>query len=255
MEIEIFEVEKLSEFIAFLERLPREFCLSRGHSRNYKLLPTAFRCNKAGQRLFRKVDLQKFLDDFQINAHPYISNTNIISNDKEWMVYAQHYGVPTKLLDFTYSHVVSLMFALEKAFHEDDSENGEVWFLDPCALNEKSTDRSNCKILNISTQSEALDKASGPLAVTCKKIHERIQAQNGLFVYFQEEVSAMPLENYADGRILKKVVIKKDYKKEILKSLNALGIGYSSLYPELGSVSKDIMLRRNIEEYVKMSEE
>ncbi|WP_111858779.1 FRG domain-containing protein [Acinetobacter sp. CFCC 10889] len=255
MEIEVFEIEKLSEFIAFLESVPRNFILSRGHSKAYELLPTAFRKNKKGQRLYRKIDLQRFLDDFQINSHPYISNTNIIVNDKEWMVYAQHYGVPTKLLDFTYSHVISLMFALENAFNENDPEDGEIWFLDPCALNEKSTDRSSCKVLNISIQSEELDKASGPIAVTCKKIHERIQAQNGLFVYFQEENSMMSLQNYADGNILKRVVIKKDYKKEILKSLSALGIGYSSLYPELGSVSKDIMLKRNIEEYVKMSEE
>ncbi|WP_168393750.1 FRG domain-containing protein [Acinetobacter indicus] len=255
MSEEVVKIKKLSEFISYLESLPRNFNLSRGHSKYYPLLPSAFRLDKNGNRLYRKIDIQSFLEDFKINSHPYISNTYNVGNDKEWMAYAQHYGVPTKLLDFTRSHIVSLMFALEKAFDEENCNDGEVWFLDPVALNEKSTDRSFCKIINISTHPEELDKASGPVVVSCKKIHERINAQNGLFVYFQEENSNTALENYIDITILRKVIIDKDSKREILKSLNSLGIGYSSIYPELGSVSKDIILKRNIEEYLRMGEE
>lgn len=39
-----------------------------------------------------------------------------VKSDYEWMVYAQHYGMPTRLLDFTNSHIISLMFAVESAF-------------------------------------------------------------------------------------------------------------------------------------------
>ena len=66
-----------------------------------------------------KIDFYSFtIDDFKINSLMYIDSTPI-KNDYEWMVYAQHFGVPTCLLDFTYSHLISLMFAVENAFAYD----------------------------------------------------------------------------------------------------------------------------------------
>ncbi|QIO07428.1 FRG domain-containing protein [Acinetobacter shaoyimingii] len=252
--MEICEIEKLSEFIAYLEDLPRNYSLSRGQSKSYTLLPSAFRYDENGNRLFRKIDIKRFLDDFKVNSHPYITNVNFLKHDNEWMIYAQHYGIPTRLLDFTYSHIISLMFALENSFNEREPENGVIWFLDPCALNLQGTDGSSKKVLNLADNAQEIDQATTPVVVTCHKIHERINAQNGLFVYFQEE-NNQPLEDIANQNVLKKLVINKESKKDILKSLSSLGIGYSSIYPELSSVSKDIMLKRNIEEYLKGMEE
>jgi hypothetical protein len=254
-EFETTHIHKLSEFISFLENLPKGFILSRGHSKDYSLIPGAFRKDLEGNRLYSKSDIQSFLDDFKNNSYPYLKNPAVIESEKEWMVYAQHFGIPTKLLDFTYSHITSLMFALENAFNETTSHDGVIWFLNPQKLNFKSTNNSHSKIFILSDSESQLDKASGPVVMTCKRINERIHAQNGLFVYFQEEHQSSPLETYCDNTILKKVIIDKESKKEILKSLNSLGMGYTSIYPELSSVSKDILLKRHIEEYVRNLEE
>lgn len=251
-------ISKLSEFISFLEQLPKDFILSRGHSKDFPLLPGAFRKASDGNRLYSKVEIQKFLKEFEINSYPYLKDTNHINSgddDKELMVYAQHFGLPTKLLDFTYSHIVSLMFCLENAFNENESEDGVVWFLNPYTLNEKSSDGDSKSIYIMPKDSKILDQKSGPVVVTCRRIHERIKTQDGLFVYFQEENNSISLENYADSSILKKVIINKSAKKDILKSLNALGVGYHSLYPELSSVAKDIILKKNIQEYTNSLEE
>ena len=42
-----------------------------------------------------------------------------------------------QLLDFTYSHIISLMFAVEKAFDYDENDTGNavVWFLNSQKLN------------------------------------------------------------------------------------------------------------------------
>ncbi|MEQ4668620.1 FRG domain-containing protein [Providencia manganoxydans] len=250
-------IHKLSEFVSYLEKLPNGFTLSRGHSKDYSLLPGAFRKSSDGKRLYSKHDIQLFLDDFRNNSYPYLKNPTAIYSEKEWMVYAQHFGIPTKLLDFTYSHITSLMFSLENAFSEKSSDDGIIWFLNPKKLNLKSTNNENSKIYTISDNASenALDKANGPIAATCKRINERIHAQNGLFVYFQEENYHLALEEYCDESILRKITINKEAKKEILKSLHSLGMGYTSIYPELQSVSKDILLKKNIEEYVKNLEE
>lgn len=254
-DIDSVGISKLSEFISFLEQLPKDFILSRGHAKDFSLLPGAFRKDSSGNRLYSKAEIQKFLESFEINSYPYLKNTSDINGDKELMVYAQHFGLPTKLLDFTYSHIISLMFCLENAFNENESENGVVWFLNPYTLNEKSSNGDSKKILIIPKDSSILDQISGPVVVTCRRIHERIKTQDGLFVYFQEEHNSMSLEKYADNSILKKVIINREAKKEILRSLNSLGVGYHSLYPELASVAKDIILKQHIEEYIKSLEE
>lgn len=254
-EFETVHIHKLSEFISFLEELPKGFILSRGHSQDYPLLPGAFRKDEKQNRLYSKSDIQNFLDDFKNNSYPYLKNPTAIESEKEWMVYAQHFGIPTKLLDFTYSHITSLMFSLENAFNEKTSQDGVIWFLNPQNLNLKSTNNTYSKIFILSDSEAQLDRASGPVVMTCKRINERIHAQNGLFVYFQEEHQYSQLETYCDKSILKKVIIHKEAKKEILKSLNSLGMGYTSIYPELSSVSKDILLKRHIEEYSRNLEE
>ena len=50
-----------------------------------------------------------------------------------WLAIMQHYGAPTRLLDFTYSPYVALYFALRNRI-ERESDFAEVWGLDAAAL-------------------------------------------------------------------------------------------------------------------------
>lgn len=239
-------IEKLSDFMCFIEELPDEYILSRGQPGRYNLLPSALRQDQNRNRKYSKQAIQYFLDEFQINAASYINSNHNISNEYDWMIYAQHYGIPTRMLDFTFSHVISLMFAVENAFDDELEKDSEVWFLNPEKLNAKHASRS--EILNIANgENFNLDKFIGPIAVKSKKINERIKSQNGLFVYFQDDSN--PLDSIVDESILKKVVIKGDCKKKILSSLYSMGISFTTLYPELQFVSKDIILKQSIQDY------
>lgn len=241
-------IEKLSEFISFVESLPKDFTLSRGQSRNYDLMPSALRLDNNRVRKYSRQSAQNFLNEFKIDAHNYLKFPADISTSYEWMVYAQHYGIPTRLLDFTYSHIISLMFAVEDAFEDEENNNCEVWFLNPFKLNNKNANRS--EILNLSNiENNSLDEYDGPVVIKARKLNERINAQNGLFIYFQD--AARPLNSLEDNEIIKKVVIKGEYKKRILSSLYSIGIGFTTLYPELQSVSKDIIMRESIQGYIE----
>lgn len=81
--------------------------------------------------IYTKANAKSFIDDFKNNSTMYIDNT-MIKNQNELLVYAQHFGVATCLLDFTSSHLVSLMFAVENAFlyEVEDEEKSVIWFLD-----------------------------------------------------------------------------------------------------------------------------
>ncbi|MCY7945022.1 FRG domain-containing protein [Bacillus atrophaeus] len=244
-------IEKLSQFTEYVEALPKEFILSRGQEREYELLPGALRFDDTKQRKYSRGAVQYFLNEFKVNCHNYVKQPINIRDDYEWMVYAQHYGIPTRLLDFTYSHVVSLMFAVENSFQDNEDLDAEVWFLNPLELNYKFASRSD--ILNISNGEKInLDNYDGPVAFKARKLNERINAQDGLFVYFQD--NSFPLSDLKEDNIIRRLVIKGEYKKDILSSLYSMGIGFTTLYPELQSVTKDIIMKKNILEYVRDGE-
>lgn len=244
-------IEKLSQFTSYVESLPSDFTLSRGQSKEHDLFPSALRLDENDIRKYSRSDIHYFLNEFKVSSHNYMRFPLDIKDDYEWMVYAQHYGIPTKLLDFTYSHVVSLMFAVENAFLDEENNDAEVWFLNPLELNNKFANRS--EVLNV-TNGEMinLDNFDGPVAIKTRKSNDRINAQNGLFVYFQE--TNQSLNTSVDDNILRKLVIKGEYKKNILSSLYTMGIGFTTLYPELQSVSKDIIMKKSILEYVREGE-
>lgn len=241
-------ISKLSEYMAYVEDLPSEFSLSRGQAKNYPLLPSALRQDESGNRKYSKRVIRNFLEQFKINSYQYMDTPWDIKNEIEWMLYAQHYGVPTKLMDFTTSHVVSLLFAVEKSFQDESDDDAVVYFLNPSALNNEI--KQQAQIVNISgdyiISSEGHD---GPFVVQGRKINSRVNAQKGLFVIFQDDDKA--LESRFDESVLRKLIVNGGYKKEILASLYSMGISFTHIYPELNSVAKDILMQQDIADLVR----
>lgn len=246
-------VQSIQEYIDVVENLP-DYCLSRGQTADRRLLPTALRYDDDDKRIYSRSKVNCFLEDYKRNSAIYMLQGREPQNEYEWMVDAQHFGVPTRLLDFTYSHIISLMFAMEKAFSEVDlDKKAVVWFLNPKKINMYSMNRMD--IINISTFGDLkLDECEYPVVINCTKKNSRILAQNGAFVYFQHDTLALDEIDIAEG-ILKKVVIFYKDAKKILKNLYLLGLRFSSLYPELSSVSKDIILKNDVVEYMKEEQE
>lgn len=141
--MEIVEISSFSEYVDFVEQISPQYSLSRGQEKDKDLLPSILRKNEEGMSIYTKANAKSFIDDFKNNSTMYIDNT-MIKNQNELLVYAQHFGVPTCLLDFTYSHLVSLMFAVENAFsyEVEDEEKSVIWFLDASELNLSSINRT-----------------------------------------------------------------------------------------------------------------
>lgn len=243
-------VHTLSEYIGVFQTIPIDYQLSRGQSDDRPLLPSALRCDSDGKMLYSKSTIRSFLDEFRTNSYQYIENHSFPHEQYEWMVYAQHFGIPTQLLDFTYSHIISLMFAVEKAFDydEEDTDNAVVWFLNSQKLNEKAIRRTD--IVDIVNGRDVLESADGPVVVSSPKNNSRINAQNGVFAFFPYD--SKPLNDFApDDDILIKVLIPHQDCKVLLASLYRLGIRFSNLYPELTSVSKDILVKSKVFEFLR----
>ncbi len=241
-------IKKLSEYTSYVEDLPNAFTLSRGQSGDYPLLPSALRKDSVGNRKYPKRAIRNFLEQFKVESYQYMKNPWDVKNDVEWMLYAQHYGVPTKLMDFTTSHITSLLFAVEKSFQAGEDKDAVVYFLNPSELNLKY--KQQVQIVNASEDKELqIEGHDGPFVVQGRKINSRVNAQKGLFVLFQDD--DVPLEQCVDDAVLKKITISGDATKDILASLYSMGISFTHIYPELSSVSKDIVMQQDIEDYLR----
>jgi hypothetical protein len=90
----------------------------RGLNRSsYTLSTSLMRMGKPYPNMERNL-----LKQFQKYAHKQIVEYD---TDWHWLSVAQHHGLPTRLLDWTYSPYVALHFAVSKI--EDFEEDGAVW--------------------------------------------------------------------------------------------------------------------------------
>jgi len=68
------------------------------------------------------------LREFQRRFHHYEIHVPAPTDKIEWLAAMQHYGAPTRLLDWTYSPYVGLYFALES--HNEDHADHALWAMD-----------------------------------------------------------------------------------------------------------------------------
>lgn len=163
----------------------------------------------------------------------------------DWTFLMQHYGVPTRLLDWSESPLVALFFAVDD-FHKHRNSDAAVWCLKPTALN-KNANISNTLEANYipsfedeELQPYATEKLRAtnvellPLATIATRNNPRIQAQMGTFTIHHTKKVA--IEGVGDKSHVIKYIIPSTNRETLKKELKLLGINQFSLFPELTSV-------------------
>ena len=139
-------VISLAGFFRAVERIVKEWAPQReidpwfrGQGKDWELIPSIYRPEYQG---IRESQLRK---DFKLRAWPYLSNRFRIpgdDDDLEWLFLMQHYGIPTRLLDWTQNALLALYFAVEQAIDESKqqkqkkiTQDAVVWVLNPSEFN------------------------------------------------------------------------------------------------------------------------
>jgi len=178
-------------------------------------------------------------------------------NQIEWLFVMQHYGFPTRLLDWTESSLVALFFALKDVSLKHDAA---VWILHPWSLNLATIRKKTVPVAShpflenyVLRDSDDLIgrkvNALKPIAVRSVHSTNRIIAQRGTFTLHGSASQGLNKMDFStkNGRNraikLDKLIIKRSHKDSLLRELYVAGISDSLLFPDLDGLSREIAYR------------
>lgn len=192
----------------------------RGQSNeNWSLEPSIFRDGTIS--LLNNTTNKLYKDEVSMFHHFRLLNSSFAKTHHttfEWLTLMQHYGVPTRLLDWSESILAALFFSVMNT-HESDVDNGTIYILNGLRLNALSTFNQqpkltlpNCLDVTIRAEmaktntiselssknaivqheelqnfkvdkffDENIELLELPVAVTPMKLSPRLQAQSGCF--------------------------------------------------------------------------
>ena len=232
----------IADLIKQLQRIPsdRGPAWYRGHAdARWQLLPQYARLKKP----VREVEL---LGRFRQNANLLLSPVSPYPSDFSWMFLMQHYGVPTRLLDWTESPLIALYFALHDKV-ADPSLAAALWVLHPLELNRHSTsdevyipsfDDEWLANYSVSQYSKKKDNGILPIGAIATRNNARIQAQLGVFTI--SHLKKTPIEEVEGGKHCTKLTIPAHARERIREELRTLGLTRFQVFPELASIGETL---------------
>ncbi|HCG6770825.1 FRG domain-containing protein [Vibrio parahaemolyticus] len=141
-------------------------------------------------------------------------------SDWEWLAIAQHHGLATKLLDWSYNPLVAAFFAVSGGDEDLDAKifcYKCMWEFNPEKV-----------VSPFEINGAGKFKPTG--------VVPRIIRQGGVFTVSSDPNKSIE-ELMRDNEELEVITISKDYRKALLEELNFYGINTSSIYPDLDGLS------------------
>jgi hypothetical protein len=203
----------------------------------------------AGARADPALLEQALLRNFRKYAHARASNG--VDSIWHWLALAQHHGLPTRLMDWTYSPFVALHFATEDP--GTYTHDGLVWCVNFVKAHEllpkqlrRLLEREHSDALTVEMLSgleslPAFDSlASEPFVAFMEppSLDDRILNQFALFSMVSNP--ALGLDDWIErhGDLVRRVVIPAELKWEVRDKLDQANINERTLFPGLDGLSR-----------------
>ncbi len=269
MAIKTFDpVSSLSEFVECIKKVRSEWGVDkgvktigdekqlwyRGQDRtSWGLIPKIYRDE------FREADEDEIYFEFDSRGRQLHAGGLPESRWEKYFL-MQHYGAPTRLLDWTDNPLIALFFAVdrfEKVEARPRSERPEdaaVWVLDPSWLNRHLRHKGVSGVL-LADWEEAGDYWPGPFsekplrmrqpaAIDPPHVDRRLAVQASRFVIFgrTKDLTKIPPVR-SRNCCLAKVPVSGESVEKIKDELEVCGITWGQLFPDLEGLCKDTRRR------------
>ncbi|HEX2925462.1 MAG TPA: FRG domain-containing protein [Ruminiclostridium sp.] len=200
-----------------------------------------------------------FLSKFKSKAIPYLGQIPAYPFSEglhgywDWLFLMQHYGVPTRLMDWSEDALVALLFAIDvNATPSELEKDPAVWCLNPVKLNQAFNfhdfypegyipNVEEKEVYEMFGPEQQGFNNKKPAAVYGPLNNPRIVAQKGVFTVFPYTLNMVEFDKLPDSaEYMEKLIISKDARKSMTEQLRRYGINYAQLFPEIGYVAAEI---------------
>jgi hypothetical protein len=252
-------VDSITELMHELNVLPNHFAFRGQADAEWGLQSTLERIigNKWSAENARRFETHS-MDVFRSKYHIYSGSEHIPNSKLSWLSVMQHYGVPTRLIDFTTSPYIALYFALE-TYDPLSRKDFSIFAIDYTAIMEQSIQyirRCDNKFqenrLSIQGQQDAIfdnvvDRYSYDIAWVTEpvELNARIDRQSGTFLVAGnlektiESIVNLPL--YEPARLIK-IIIPAILYENVYVALRKMSINSKSIYGDLAGLAKSIRM-------------
>jgi hypothetical protein len=217
----------------------------RGHARaGWHVLPRVWREHSDAQERY-------LAHEFRARAGTRHPHHPAFDDYAGWLALMQHYGVPTRLLDWTRAPILAMFFAVHPAMRPADNPevtDACVWAVAPGALNQSHGLEPLLYTLNASDLHEFLRPAfkispchKAVAAAVPFESDVRMQVQQGVFTI---HTTGVPLETMPDANAwLRRFVIPQSAISAVSREVEVLGLGLADLFPDLGSLAQELRVQ------------
>ncbi|HRN49838.1 MAG TPA: FRG domain-containing protein [Anaerolineales bacterium] len=260
-QIEVEYINKFEDYVRFVLSLDRGSWFRGVGKESHELLPGLYRHPTIKDSKGLIALEAEALETFRQRSILYLEDSVTYASDEHslsTLFLMQHYGAPTRLLDWTESPLVALFFALTYAENDKDNGTGNltytsdpaVWIFKPRQWNIVSSDIDSAPPVANPTDSivHGYIVPTRPGSITIYGIHNsrRIIAQSGVFVLFGTDNS--PMETVYETKdfnpgTLTKLIIPKESVASIFNELTNVGISDATIYPDLTGLSSQLKRR------------
>lgn len=249
-------ISNIDELIKTLNSFPNNFAYRGQSNENWGLKTSIERHINNTEKI--KIFEDHSIDTFKNSLRIYSEKDHQPNSKLAWLAFMQHYGVPTRLLDFSTSPYIALYFAIESG-SLSENECFSLFSIDYANLIKKScayvvSVNSNFRKYgdNFFSQCEVafeeiIDKNSYDVLwfVDPKYLNSRMEKQGGTFLMsgsFNKTIDELlELDIYKDVSMTN-ILIPKNLFTNIYALLRKMNIGPKSIYGDLFGLAKHIQL-------------